>query len=218
MTHQLKRDLEWWRTVPDQHNGRSIYKPIETAYLHADSSAYGWGAVLNDNHAYQARGFWYNDDCHQHITWNELRAVRLAIESFLPQLRGRNVLTHEDNTAVVATLSKLTTRSPVMMTALRRLWHLLDVNNNNIRPKYIRSTGNIWADSFSRELDSDDRQLKPWIFSYLETSWGPPSIDRFATMENTQLPRLNNRWRDPKCQDVDRPHLPDTAWQREANH
>jgi hypothetical protein len=52
MTHKLKRDLEWWRTVPDQHNGRSIYKPIETAYLHADSSGYGWGPVLNDNHAY----------------------------------------------------------------------------------------------------------------------------------------------------------------------
>jgi hypothetical protein len=38
LTHQLRRDLEWWRTVPNQHNGRSIYKPIETAYLHADSS------------------------------------------------------------------------------------------------------------------------------------------------------------------------------------
>jgi hypothetical protein len=57
MTHQLKRDLEWWRTMPDKHNGRSIYKLIETAYLNADSSGYGWGAVLNDNHAYQARGF-----------------------------------------------------------------------------------------------------------------------------------------------------------------
>jgi hypothetical protein len=34
MTHQLQRDLEWWRTMPDHHNGRSSYKPIETAYLH----------------------------------------------------------------------------------------------------------------------------------------------------------------------------------------
>jgi hypothetical protein len=41
LTHQLRRDLEWWLTVPTQHNGRSIYKPIETAYLHADSSDYG---------------------------------------------------------------------------------------------------------------------------------------------------------------------------------
>jgi hypothetical protein len=68
MTHQLKRDLEWWRTMPDQNNGRSIYKTIETAYLHADSSVFGWGAKLNDNPSYQARDFWYDDDRHQHIT------------------------------------------------------------------------------------------------------------------------------------------------------
>jgi hypothetical protein len=38
--------------VPNQYNGRSIYKPIKTAYLHADSSAYGWGAVVNDDSNY----------------------------------------------------------------------------------------------------------------------------------------------------------------------
>jgi hypothetical protein len=58
MTHLLKQDLEWWRKLPDQHNGCSIYKPIETAYLHADSRGYGWGAVLNDNPKFnKARGF-----------------------------------------------------------------------------------------------------------------------------------------------------------------
>jgi hypothetical protein len=93
--------------------------------------------------------------------------VRLAIESFLPQLRGRNVLLHEDNTAVVATLSKLTTRSPVMMIELRRPMHLLDVNDINIRHRCIRSAANIWADSLIRELDRDDWQLNPRIFSYL---------------------------------------------------
>jgi hypothetical protein len=36
MKHQLERDLEWWRTIPNPHNGRSIYKLIETAYLNAD--------------------------------------------------------------------------------------------------------------------------------------------------------------------------------------
>jgi hypothetical protein len=42
LTHQLRRDLEWWRAVPTQNNGRSIYKPVETAYLHANSLDYGW--------------------------------------------------------------------------------------------------------------------------------------------------------------------------------
>jgi hypothetical protein len=104
--------------------------------------------------------------------------VRLAIESFLPQLRGRKVILHEDNTAVVATLSKLATRSPVMMTELRRLWHLL--NDISIQPRYIRSAGNMWADNLNRELDRDDWQLNTRIFSYLRADWGPHSMDRFA--------------------------------------
>jgi hypothetical protein len=73
------------------------------------------------------------------------------------------------------------------------------------------------ADSLSRELDRDDWRLNPRIFDYLQTALGPHSIDRFATMENTQLPRFNAKWRDPKFEDVDCLHLPDTAWQREAN-
>jgi hypothetical protein len=44
---------------------------------------------------------------------------------------------------VVATLTKLTTRSPIMMTELRHLWYLLETNNIHIRPRYIRSTANI---------------------------------------------------------------------------
>jgi hypothetical protein len=65
--HDLKRHLRMWRTIPDQQNGHSVYKPIETAYLHADSIGYGWGAVLNENPWFQARGFWYDNDREQHI-------------------------------------------------------------------------------------------------------------------------------------------------------
>jgi hypothetical protein len=132
-----------------------ISRNPKSAYLHADSSDYGWGAVLHDDPNYQARGFWNAPDRQHYITWKELRALRHAIKSFLPQLKGRNVLLPEDNTAVlVATLTKLTTRSHVMMTEMRRLWYLLDSNNIHIRPRYIRSAANIWADTMSCALDT----------------------------------------------------------------
>jgi hypothetical protein len=44
---------------------------------------------------------------------------------------------------VVAALTKLTSRSPVMMTELRRLWFLLGTNDIHIRPRYIRSPANV---------------------------------------------------------------------------
>jgi hypothetical protein len=52
----------------------------------------------------------------QHITWKELKAVRLAVLSFLPHLAGRNVLLHEDNHAVCHVMAGLTSRSLEMMT------------------------------------------------------------------------------------------------------
>jgi hypothetical protein len=69
----------------------------------------------NVKRAIGTRGFWSAIDEQQHITWKELKAVRLAVLSFLPLLRGRKVLMHEDNQAVVVVLSHLTSRSPAMM-------------------------------------------------------------------------------------------------------
>jgi hypothetical protein len=61
-----------------------------------------------------------------------MKAVRLAILSFLPHMAGRNVLLHEDNQAVCHVLTGSTSRSPEMMNELRRLWYLLDTNNIHI--------------------------------------------------------------------------------------
>jgi hypothetical protein len=105
-----------------------------------------------------------------------------------------------------------------MMTELMRLLHLLDVNDINIRPGYIRLATSICADSLSRELDREDWQVNPHIFGYLQAEWGPHSIDRFASMENAHLPRFNAKWRDPKCEEVDCLPLPDASRQREATY
>ena len=216
LSKQLIRDLEWWRHVPSQHNGRPIQRQLESVYLHCDSSQYGWGAVLNDQ--YEARGFWYDGDRAMHITFKELKAVRLAVRTFLPYLSGRWVLLHEDNQAVVAVLTHLTSRSPAMMAELRKLWWILDTQEITILPRYIRSAANIWADRLSRELDHGDWQLNPRIFRYLDRIWGPHSVDRFASMENALLERYNSRWMDPGTEAVDSLRLPDHQWRRERNY
>jgi hypothetical protein len=80
----------------------------------------------------------------------------------------------------------------------------MDINNIRICPRYIRSKSNIWADNLSRELDRNDGQLNPRrIFSYLQFTWGPYTIFRFASMETTQLLRFNAKWRNLQCEDVE---------------
>jgi hypothetical protein len=113
----------------------------------------------------EARGLWLATYQQQHNTWKELKAVRLAVLSFLPLPRGRKVLMHEDNQAVVVVLSHLTSRSPAMMDELRKLWELIDTNNISIRARYIRFAANVSADKLSRKTDMDDWQLNPRIFT-----------------------------------------------------
>jgi hypothetical protein len=215
ISKQLKRDLEWWKLVPSKHNGAPIFKAVETAYLLCDSSGFDWGAVLND--CVEARGFWAGQDKHMHITFKELKAVRCAIESFLPELKGRRLLLHEDNQSVVGVLTHLTSRSPAMMSELRKLFLLTDEHDIRIRTKYIRSAANIWADKLSRETDTSDWQLAPRVFRHLETIWGAHSVDRFASKENRQLQRYNAKWRDGTAEAVDALHLSDEEWRKEAN-
>jgi hypothetical protein len=104
-----------------------------------------------------------------------------------------------------------------MMTELRRMWYLLDTNNIHIRPRYIRSAANTWADKLSRHLDSDDWQLEPFVFHEMDTQFGPHTIDRFASALNTLLPRYNANWLDPSCEAVDALHLADSSWREENN-
>jgi hypothetical protein len=70
----------------------------------------------------------------------------MASHPFYHNCEARNTLLHEDNSAVVATLTKLNSRSLAMMTELRhRLWYLLDNNDICIRPRYIYLAAITWA-------------------------------------------------------------------------
>ena len=54
--------------------------------------------------------------------------MRLAVLSFLDEPKGRQVLLHKDNTAVVQAINSLTSRSIRMMAELTETWRLLDEN------------------------------------------------------------------------------------------
>ena len=214
LTNEAVRDLGWYAALPTKWNGRRIWRSPQTAVLHCDASKLAWGATLN-NHL-PARGFWNPHERRQHITFLELRAVRFSLETFATQIRGRHVLLREDNQAVCYILNSLTTKSPQMMRELRRLWYLLDTLDVTLSPRYIRSEDNFRADALSRLLDRGDWRLHPRVFRTLHRDWGPLTIDRFATMNNTHLPRYNSAWLDPRSEGLDA--FAQTNWTAENNY
>lgn len=210
LTAQAWRDLEWWQSLAKQKDiARCIWRSPDTATLHCDASkepgvGAAWGAMLNHNPTKTARGFFSEEDLQHHITHLELVAVRHAIETFLPELRGRRVKLFEDNQAVMHILNNLSSRSPALMDEMRRLYFLMDTNEISLRAEYIRSAKNVVADALSRVAPSrDDRSLLPEVFEDLEQRWGPHTVDRFAAAINTHCRRYNSRWRDPGSEAVD---------------
>jgi PP-loop superfamily ATP-utilizing enzyme len=97
-----------------------------------------------------ASGFWRSHQKHEYITLKELRSVRYAVESFMPELANHIVQLHEDNQAVVAILMSGTSRSPELMRELRKLFDICSLRNITLRPQYIRSHLNVLAVRLSR--------------------------------------------------------------------
>jgi hypothetical protein len=198
ISKQAYRDLEWWAKVPQKWNGRQIWRSPATALMHCDASKTAWGGVLNEE--IPARAFWNAAERKLHITHLELQAVYNSVRSFLPWIKGHNVLLREDNMAVVHILTNHTSRSRPLMALLRQLWFLCDINDIDIRAQYIRSAANVWADALSRDLDLDDWKLNPTEFQKKQVTWGPYLVDRFASHTSRQLPRYYSQYRDPESE------------------
>ena len=114
-----------------------------------DAGPLGWGGQLQRRH-HPVWGVWSPWEAAKHITWRELRAVRLFLLAHLPHLRGRRLLLDEDNQAVIAMVHSLTSKSPELMAELRLLVIVLYENDIALRTRYIRSEDNVVADYYSR--------------------------------------------------------------------
>ena len=76
-------------------------------------------------------------------------------------------------------------------------------NHIHIEPEWIPREQNELADYYSRLVDFDDYRLNPAIFRWLDSLWGPHSIDRFANPHNTQIKRFNSRFWTPGSEAID---------------
>jgi len=200
LSHQALQDLQWWKSLPARWNGRSIWRSPATASLHTDASKTGWGGVVDS--LLPAHGFWRQRQRRCHITLLELKAVRFTVEAFIAELRGKTVLHWCDNQAVIQVLTNVTSRSPELMKELRKLWRLLDLEDITLRTRYIRSAANVWADRLSRRENQDDWMLGWKYFEALETLYGPHTVERFATPNNTHLVRYNSEFHAPGSEGV----------------
>ena len=76
-----------------------------------------------------------------------------------------------------------------MMHELRKLWYVLDSQDIELRPLYIRSAENVIADYASRLAFSGDYMLALARFEAVQSRWGRCTVDGFASPATALLPR-----------------------------
>ena len=205
LCRQSLSDLRQWMRLRDSRFvGRSIWRAPETRVLHCDAGPYGWGAQLDHGRSeVPAAGFWQPWEAAIHITWRELRTVRHAVSLWCEQLRGRHVLLHEDNSAVVAILTSLTSRSALLMREVRALLAVLDLFDVELRAVWIASAANFVADHFSRLARPLDYSISRSVFDQAAEMWGAPTVDAFASPATALAIRWWSAAREPLAEACD---------------
>ena len=189
-----KNDLVWWAESLEKWNGKVILPSEIDGQLVTDASQTGWGGHYGKE---ITQGFWDQTMSQKHSNIRELMAVLLSIRAFLPHLENKTINILSDNITTIAYINHMGGPMDELTNIAKLIWAEAIQHNITIVAKHLSGRLNTQADGLSRAVDKHEWMLSKPLFLYLDSVWGPHSIDRFASMTSTQLPVYNSRFWDP---------------------
>jgi hypothetical protein len=200
LNEQCICELRWWLSAIDSWNYQEIKPGNVDLQIETDASHFGWGAKLG---TYEAKGDWNKRLSCRSSNYRELLAILLALIAFKNVIRGLHVQILTDNVCATAYVNHKGGPSPDLTQLAIAVWSVATEYGLTISCKHLAGINNSEADRLSRTQDSHNWMLHPRLFQRLDHVWGPHTIDRFATFENTQLARFNSRYWEPLSEAVD---------------
>ncbi len=198
------REIVFWKNNFEICHGQPIWwvNPKPDILTYSDASDTGWGGYSVELGGNIAKGKWSAEEELKSSTWRELRATHLVLESFLPNIQGKDVRHRTDNQNVVSILQVGSRNSELHeeAVALYQLCHQFGVR---LQAEWIPREFNDEADQLSRQTDIDDYMLNPTYFAALDILWGPHTIDRFSSFRTRQVPRFCSQYLNPMTEQVD---------------
>jgi ribonuclease HI len=199
----LTRCLQCWCDPQYLASGIPIreFHPDHTMFT--DASTHGWGAHMQDM---ELSGTWSTQEASLHINCLELKAIINALKSWIPYIKGSQVMVATDNTSVVAYINKQGgTHSRSLLTLTQELLLWLNTHEITLRARHIPGRFNVIADRLSRshQVLHSEWQLHPMVLYRVFSQWGIPQVDMFATVHNAQLPQFVSPVPDPRAMAVD---------------
>ena len=144
ITNDMKADLLWWHTFLDDWDGLKLLQHLDsrpTYHIWTDASGkHGMGGYIQEDafqpvlEAFSIR--MPTRHRRKDIQFKEMKVVQLAIQLWLPKLRGSKLILYCDNDACIQGLQKSSIRGPAMA-PLRDIALLLARNDIHLVPVWI---------------------------------------------------------------------------------
>ena len=153
INYEAREDIRWWAEFLPHWNGR--YKILDptptfshTLNIFTDASGrLGFGIYFDGHWISQA---WPLDVLDNSIQWKELYPIYLTCLIWKKSFRGKRLLFHCDNQAVVNIWSSQTSKSPSLMALLRKLFFVSAQFEFTVNVQHIPGLDNSIADCLSR--------------------------------------------------------------------
>ena len=204
LSQEAIKEVLWWKEhIMDSY---AIIKdnPKIDYIIHTDASQEGWGA--SDGTLSDINGRWSMGEQNIHINVLELKAIKLAILSYLPlQKNIKHIRIRSDNTTAIAYINKQGGSHCMHLNDMAvDIWETCIAQGVTISAAHIPGAHNVLADAASREFrDAAEWAIPQKIFGKIVKTFGCPEIDLFASRLNKKLPKYVSWKPDPESIYID---------------
>ena len=176
----IKYQLGMWLKYMSLLNGMDLNligeRPETALPIYCDASDNGFGIFSEPHWMY---GAWNQLESTQHINWQELYTVLIAIHNLVPKIKGKNILIICDNTTAVNILKKIYSPVTELMDIVTEICNICINNQIKYYVTDITSKNNKFADYLSRfQINKFKNQCKLTKTIYNEESlnWVSPNL------------------------------------------
>ena len=199
----VSRELNFWLLNLTSLNSRCLkHYSRSDAIVFSDASSVAAGAICVQHDQKVFHQMFSESERCSSSTYRELLAIKQALLTFENDLMGKTVKLFTDSQNCVRIVQSGSSKPVLQDLALSIFYHCLH-KNMSIDVQWIPRDSNTQADYVSKLCDFDDWCVSHEFFEFMNSFWGPHSIDRFASYLNAHLPRFNSLFWNPGTEAVD---------------
>ena len=198
---KLTTELRFWVRNVRELNGRNKFTEPQhfDTMVYSDASEQGYGGyAVSNQQTLVCQGHCLEDNRGSSSTWRELKAIQNMLSAIGKSLCNHRVQWYTDNQNIIRILDRGSRKQDLhSLVESSCKWDI------QVSPIWVPREENQIADHVSKLQDGNDWGIHPHIFNWLDSMWGPFTIDMFATCYNTKCACFNSRFWNPSCEGVD---------------